>query len=115
MEDANQPLTVTAGQFLNALYQEIIVKDQQIKSTEKQLHCLLSSNPDYQRIQQVPGVGPVVAAGTITVIGYGKQFRMVDSSLLGLVLLPDNLPVVKMMSMAVLANEATGIPKALNL
>jgi transposase len=51
------------------------VKDEQVKSTEKQLHCLLSTHPDYQHIQQVPGVGPVVAAATIAAIGDGKQFK----------------------------------------
>jgi transposase len=36
---------------------------------------LLSANPDYKHIQQLLGVGPVVAAGTIAAIGDGKQFK----------------------------------------
>jgi len=75
LEDVNQPITVIARQFINDLYQEMLIKDQQVKATEEQLHSLLLINPDYKRIQQVPGVGPVVAAGTIAAIGDGKQFK----------------------------------------
>lgn len=75
LEDAIQPLTVIARQFLSQLYQEVKDKDLFIIAVEKQLQGLLANNPDYQRAQQVPGIGPMIAAGTIAAIGNGKQFK----------------------------------------
>lgn len=75
IEDAAQPLTVISRQFLQQLYDELKGKDETINATEKQVEQLLAKNSDYLRIQQVPGVGPIIAANTIAAIGDGKQFK----------------------------------------
>lgn len=75
IEDPAQPLTIVSRRFLQQLYDELKVKDKAIKTTEIQVEQLLANNADYHRLQQVPGVGPIIAANTIAAIGDGKQFK----------------------------------------
>ncbi len=75
IEDSEKPLTVVSRQFFAQLYDELKSKDKAITTIESQLQSLLADNPDYQRTQQVPGIGPIIATGTIAAIGDGKQFK----------------------------------------
>ena len=75
IEDADQPLTVVARQFIQELYAEIKLKDDQIKQVELQQQALLKTNAHYQRIQGVKGIGPVIAAEIIPAVSDGKQFK----------------------------------------
>ncbi|WP_354623056.1 IS110 family transposase [Psychromonas sp. MME2] len=75
LEDATQPLTVISRQFLQQLHHEVKGKDLAVNEIEIQLQALLADNPHYKRAQQVPGIGPIIAAGTIAAIGNGKQFK----------------------------------------
>lgn len=75
IEDAEQPLTHTARIFLNGMYDELKFLDGRVEQLNQQSKSLLKDNPDYQRIQQIPGVGPVIAATTLAAVGSGRQFR----------------------------------------
>ena len=47
---------------------------------EEQAHAALASNPDYQRLRQIPGIGPIIAmtilaeAGDLRRFGHHRQF-----------------------------------------
>ena len=75
IEDAEQPLTQVARVFFNDMHQEFKLLDDRIEQVNQQSKALLKDNLDYQRIQQVPGIGPVIAATTIAAVGSGRQFR----------------------------------------
>ncbi len=75
IEDAEQPLTQAARACFHDLYEELRGLDERITKITKSLHNLIKDKSDYQRAQQVPGVGPVIAAATIAAIGDGKQFK----------------------------------------
>lgn len=75
IEDAEQPLSIIAREFFQQLYQELATLDKRVDDATKALHTILKDNTDYQRIQQIPGIGPVISAATIAAIGDGKQFK----------------------------------------
>jgi len=75
IEDAEQPLTVSARAFFNQLQDELTDIDVRIEEITQAMKNLLKDNPDYNRIQQIPGIGPIIAGATIAAIGNGNQFK----------------------------------------
>ena len=75
IEDADQPLTFRSRTFFQAMYRELTTLNARIVETTDQSHALLKDDQDYKRIQQVPGIGPIIAAETIAAIDTGKQFK----------------------------------------
>ncbi|MCU7918899.1 MAG: IS110 family transposase [Candidatus Thiodiazotropha sp. (ex Epidulcina cf. delphinae)] len=75
LEDAEQPLTVVARQFTHRLYRELMAYDQQISELETELFALLEQNDDYQRLQTIPGIGPVIAATLLASVGDAHYFK----------------------------------------
>jgi len=75
IEDAEQPLTLAARTFFQEMYLELIKLDSRIQKATTQSHELLKLDKDYKRIQQIPGIGPIIAAETIAAINTGQQFK----------------------------------------
>jgi transposase len=75
LEDAEQPLTTTARAFIHRLYRELTQCDEQIGEIENELSSLLKENADYQRLQTIPGIGPVIAATLISAVGNANYFK----------------------------------------
>lgn len=75
LEDAEQPLTVVAREFIAGLYEELKKYDQLIDAKDRLIRELMQSNEDYHRICEVPGVGPIVASAVISAVGNAKQFK----------------------------------------
>lgn len=75
LEDPEQPLTVTSRAFISSLQDELQYHDELIKNNEKTTHELLKSSGDYQRIQKIPGIGPVTSAAVIAAVGNAQQFK----------------------------------------
>jgi len=75
LEDAQQPLTMTARGFVHRLYRELTAHDQHVKALEAELKSLLANNEDYQRLQTIPGIGPISAATLMASIGDAKFFK----------------------------------------
>lgn len=75
LEDADQPLTHVAREFIHHLYETLSSADEQIKQIEETLESLLKSNKDYQLLQTIPGIGPVVATAFIASIGNISFFK----------------------------------------
>jgi transposase len=75
LEDAEQSLTVVAREFVHALYRELITHDEQINQYEQSLAALLETNEDYQRLQTIPGIGPVIAATLVAAVGDAHYFK----------------------------------------
>jgi transposase len=75
IEDAEKPLTFTAGTFFQEMYIELAALESRVQETIDLSHGLLKHDNDYNRIQQIPGIGPIIAAKTIAAINTGKQFK----------------------------------------
>jgi len=75
IEDAEQLLIHTARIFFSEMYDELQFLDGRVEQLNQQSKSLLKDNPNYQRIQQIPGIGPVIAATTLAAVGSGCQFR----------------------------------------
>jgi transposase len=75
LEDAENTLTTVARKFIHNLYLEALELDEKIKQCEMETRQLLDTNPDFERLMTVPGVGPVIATALIASVGDGKQFR----------------------------------------
>ena len=75
LEDAENHLTTTARQFISGLYEELRSLDERLLANETTSAALLVGNEDYQRLQTIPGVGPVVARGIICSINDARQFK----------------------------------------
>ncbi|MDM8547536.1 IS110 family transposase [Candidatus Venteria ishoeyi] len=75
LEDAQQPLTPVARKFIQMLYQELLAYDKRIQETENETIALLQTDEDYQRLQTIPGVGPIIAANMLAAVGDAKYFK----------------------------------------
>lgn len=75
VEDVEQPLTVVARGFIRRLYWELDAYDKQINELEAELFALLEHNDDYQRLQTIPGIGPIIAATLLASVGDAHYFK----------------------------------------
>jgi len=75
LEDAEQPLTIVARGFVHRLYRELVGHDRQISELEAELSALLEHNADYQRLQTIPGIGPVIASVLMASVGNAYYFK----------------------------------------
>ena len=53
---------MTARTFFQRMYLELTELDACIEETTSQSHELLKHDEDYKQIQQIPGIGPIIAA-----------------------------------------------------
>jgi transposase len=75
LEDAENDLTTVARGFIHRLYRELVDHDKQISEIQAELSALLEGNEDYQRLQTIPGVGPVIAAILLASVGDAHYFK----------------------------------------
>jgi transposase len=75
LDNAEQPLTVVARDFIHRLYRELVGHDKQIGEIEKDLSALVEQSDDYQHLLTIPGVGPVVATTLLASVGDANYFK----------------------------------------
>jgi transposase len=75
LEDAEQPLTVIAREFTSTLYEELRRYDELIAEKDQLIKTILETDEAYQRIREVPGVGPIVGSAILSAVGDAKQFK----------------------------------------
>ena len=74
LEDAENGLTSRFRALLHGLWDDLIRLDQRIKTLNGEIGSIAKSDPLAQRLQQLRGVGPLVATALIATVGTGKQF-----------------------------------------
>src|SRR6267143_4225388 len=72
--DAEQNLSPLLRQLLDQLWQEWKVLASQIEAISGQIERIAQQDAVCQRLQQIPGVGPLVATATVAAIGNGSAF-----------------------------------------
>ena len=75
VEDAENSLCPPMRALLNELYAELVVSDERLKHLDVQVKQHARSDEGARRIQQLDGVGPVVASAVVSSIGDGRQFK----------------------------------------
>ena len=80
LEDAENGLTATAREWLQALAEELQALDQRLAITDRHIAQVFEADEACQRLAQLAGIGPltatalVVAVGDATVFKHGRQF-----------------------------------------
>jgi transposase len=75
LEDAEQNLTPRMRHLLDHLWQEWKSLNSEIEDISQEIDTIGSQDAACQRLQQIPGVGPLVATATVAAIGNGAAFR----------------------------------------
>lgn len=75
LEDADNPLTSIAREFVHSLYEELLSLEQRIGAVEALSDSLLVDNDDYRRLQTIPSIGPVIGRGILCAMNDAKQFK----------------------------------------
>lgn len=75
LEEAENGLSADFRVLLDGLRHDLIMLDERIDDLDKKIKMLANHNPDAKRLQQIPGIGPMIATALICAIGDGKQFK----------------------------------------
>src|SRR4249920_277960 len=75
LEDANAKLTARMRGLLDFLWQEWKHLQSQVESLSEDLEKVANSDATCIRLQQIPGVGPLVATAMVAAIGNGAAFH----------------------------------------
>ncbi len=74
LEDAENGLTVLFRSLLNGLWEDLRHLDERIVTMDAEVDRIAKSDPVAQRLQQLRGVGPLIATALIASVGDGEQF-----------------------------------------
>lgn len=75
LEDADNGLTDAFRQLLHGLWEDLLTLDSRLKSIDKQIEQLARDNDVTRRLQQLRGVGPLIATALVATVGDGRQYR----------------------------------------
>jgi len=75
LENAENNLTPQMRNLLELLWEEWKMVEQQIGVLSHELERIADADAGCSRIQQIPGIGPVVATAIVAAIGNGAAFR----------------------------------------
>ena len=74
LEDAENGLTERFRALLHGLWDDLLTLDQRIETLNGDIGSIAKNDPVAQRLQQLRGVGPLVATALIATVGNGDQF-----------------------------------------
>lgn len=75
LEDAENDLTVLGRGLLADLHDELLALDKRVKRYDDKLKVVMKSSDDYERLQTIPGIGPLIASALLMAVGDGKLFK----------------------------------------
>jgi transposase len=75
LENAENDLTPRMRNLLELLWDEWKMVEQQIEILSQKLQRIAATDAGCSRIQQIPGIGPIVATAIVAAIGNGAAFR----------------------------------------
>ena len=74
LEDAENELTSIAREVLNETVQDIRDMDKRVQQLTARLQTAALDSEVIERLQTIPGIGPIVASAIVAAVGDGKQF-----------------------------------------
>jgi transposase len=75
LEEADNGLTFLFRQLLQGLWGDLYALDQRMSELDKQVAVVAPEDPTAKRLQQLRGVGPLIATALVATVGDGKQYR----------------------------------------
>lgn len=75
LEDAENGLTSRFRRLLNGLWSDLQSLDLRLKEMDREIAEIAAANPVAQRLQQLRGVGPMVATALLATVGDASQFK----------------------------------------
>ena len=75
LEEAENRLQEDFRLLLTGLRDDLVYLDERIKTEDKAIETLANTHASARRLQQLRGVGPLVATALIAALGDGRQFR----------------------------------------
>ena len=75
LEDTSNGLTSLFKQLLQGLWVDLTTLDKRMKILDKQIMVIATQNPTAKRLQQLRGIGPLIATAMVATLGDGKQYR----------------------------------------
>ena len=75
LEDAENGLTATARDWLQALAEELQALDQRIAATDQQIERVFEADEACQRLAQLGGIGPLTATALVAAVGDATAFK----------------------------------------
>ena len=75
LEDAENGLTATARDWLQARAEELQALDQRIAATDQQIERVFEADEACQRLAQLAGIGPLTATALVAAVGDATAFK----------------------------------------
>jgi len=75
LEDADNGLTDHFRTLLHGLWSDLVTLEDRMTELNKTIQKIADSNEITQRLQQLRGVGPLVATALVATVGTGEQFN----------------------------------------
>ncbi len=74
LEDAENGLTSRFRGLLSGLWDDLKTLDQRVAELDHEINMIAQSDPVAKRLQQLRGVGPMVATALVATVGNAEQF-----------------------------------------
>lgn len=75
LADAENELSPIAREALSEVLAEIEQRSIRLKQILQRMRTLAASDPAYEQVQTIPGIGPIIAPAILAKVGHGQQFR----------------------------------------
>jgi transposase len=75
LENAENGLTGRFRRLLNGLWSDLLSLDQRVKELDQEITAIAANDPVAQRLQQLRGVGPMIATALLATVGDASQFK----------------------------------------
>lgn len=74
LEDAENGLTLRFRHLLDGLWGDLRALDERVKELDREISVIAANEPSAQALQQLRGVGPMIATALVVAIGDARQF-----------------------------------------
>lgn len=74
LEDAENGLTSRFRKLLNGVWVDLLSLDQRVKELDQEITAIAAADPVAKRLQQLRGVGPMIATALSATVGDASQF-----------------------------------------
>lgn len=74
LEDAENGLSDLFRRLLNGLWGDLKTLDQRVAELDQEINLIAQSDPTAKRLQQLRGVGPMIATALLATVGNAEQF-----------------------------------------
>ncbi len=75
LEDAENGLSVLFRRLLSGLWEDLKQLESRLTELDQEINVIAKTDPDAKRLQQLRGIGPMVATALVATVGNADQFR----------------------------------------